>query len=317
MLQPADSSVLLDVVRRDEHLVPSLMLLLSDETPAEQLARVTDVLRAYRCSHDAFASLITALRGNTLVGSVWGQSMPGRSVCLWMPRLVGTEPRQTAIQLLGELDRRLCSRRMDLIQAVLPKSRDQDLQLLAECGFEHAADLAFLFSECGPSDAVSSVSELSFEPFRVDQRERMLALIEATYEGTLDVPVLNGVRKMHDVFEGYWRTGVADPSHWFFVCRDHADVGCLLLANHPDQGQWELVYMGLAPLARGRGWGQVIVEFAKRFVAASADRRLVLAVDSANEPALRVYGQAGFAVCDRRDVMLKIPGCDRLSRPAN
>ena len=32
-----------------------------------------------------------------------------------------------------------------------------------------------------------------------------------------------------------------------------SDVGVLLLTDHPVDGQWELLYMGLAPEARGGG----------------------------------------------------------------
>ena len=88
---------------------------------------------------------------------------------------------------------------------------------------------------------------------------------------------------------------------------ENTDVGCLLLADHPSQDQLELVYMGLVPSARGRGWGES--SFAKLCrVARNCGRaRVVLAVDSANWPALAMYRRAGFAEFERRTVMIFSP----------
>jgi mycothiol synthase len=87
---------------------------------------------------------------------------------------------------------------------------------------------------------------------------------------------------------------------------DGADLGCLLLADHPDQRIWELVYMGIVPEARGRGLGLALARQAQWRARQAGAERLVLAVDAANEPALRGYAAAGFITWDRRSVFLKL-----------
>ena len=73
------------------------------------------------------------------------------------------------------------------------------------------------------------------------------------------------------------------------------DVGCLLIADWPQNDQWELIYMGVVPEARGRGYGVAVVRQAQWLAGCAGRQRLVLAVDTANEPAMRVYAAAGFS----------------------
>jgi GNAT superfamily N-acetyltransferase len=97
---------------------------------------------------------------------------------------------------------------------------------------------------------------------------------------------------------------------WCFVRRedgDHqnADIGCALMTGHPRNTQAELMYMGLVPEARGQGLGRVVVQHVKRVARTAGFRRLVVAVDRNNTPALRVYEGEGFHVWDERDVWIK------------
>jgi hypothetical protein len=79
----------------------------------------------------------------------------------------------------------------------------------------------------------------------------------------------------------------------------------LLLADHPDDDQWELVYMGIIPAARGRGWGLQITRHAQWLTGCAARRRLILAVDAANQPAVAMYAAAGFQTWNRRSAFVK------------
>jgi ribosomal protein S18 acetylase RimI-like enzyme len=80
----------------------------------------------------------------------------------------------------------------------------------------------------------------------------------------------------------------------------------LLLADHPDSQQTELVYCGLAPDWRGRGWGLQITRRAQWAARCDSRQRLMLAVDAANRHALAIYAEAGFRAYDRRRVFGKI-----------
>ena len=63
--------------------------------------------------------------------------------------------------------------------------------------------------------------------------------------------------------------------------------------------------MGLIPEARGQEHGIDIVRYAQWLAAEAGAERLVLAVDAANAPAIRVYSAAGFQTWDRRSVFLR------------
>jgi ribosomal protein S18 acetylase RimI-like enzyme len=89
------------------------------------------------------------------------------------------------------------------------------------------------------------------------------------------------------------------------------------LADHPAARHVELVYMGLIPPARGRGWGRQIVLQAQQMANRLDRDRIVLAVDAANEPARAIYSAAGFKAWDQRSVFLRfLPGRARVGANA-
>jgi ribosomal protein S18 acetylase RimI-like enzyme len=135
-----------------------------------------------------------------------------------------------------------------------------------------------------------------------------MRLIEETYEQTLDCTALDGVRRVNHVVNGYQATGIFRPENWLIVRADEEDVGVLLLADHPQAGHWELMYMGLVPNVRGHRWGQLITRHAQWMASQAGVERIVLAVDAANEPALAMYRRTGFEMWDRRTVYVRFPG---------
>ena len=106
-------------------------------------------------------------------------------------------------------------------------------------------------------------AKLSLRNTRAANGERLADVIQRTYEGTLDCTALDGARDMDDVIDGYKATGVFRRQNWMFVRHGGADVGVLLLADHPAARQWELMYMGLVPEYRGSGWGRQIAHYAQ------------------------------------------------------
>jgi ribosomal protein S18 acetylase RimI-like enzyme len=61
----------------------------------------------------------------------------------------------------------------------------------------------------------------------------------------------------------------------------------------------------LVPEVRGRGWGAAFTELALWLGRQAAAERVVLAVDSANEPAIRMYQSLGFFEFARRAVWIR------------
>jgi mycothiol synthase len=171
-----------------------------------------------------------------------------------------------------------------------------------------SADLNPLDKSATSRTAADVSGRLEFEPIdpeRVEDRHR--DVIAATYEGSLDCPALDETRAIDDEIASYHGGGEFSDRRWFLVRHDGNDVGCLLLAAPADQRYWEIVYLGLVPSARGRGWGVQLVRRAQSVAAAAGARGLVLGVDARNTPALDMYGRTGFVRWERRLVYLFTP----------
>jgi len=250
--------------------------------------------------------LYIALRGETLRGATWAQRQPGNTAMFWRPQLLGSEPITTARRLAVAAIQDLDNSTIGMAQVLLPSQNADGVPLLKGVGFRHLADLLYLSCEadCYPSSAPKS-THIEFVPYDESQLGRFMLLIERTYEGTLDCAALNGMRQMVEVVAGYRSTGVFRPENWLVVRGGGQDAGVLMLADHPAAGHWELVYMGLVPEARGRGWGRKIARHAQSLARAANVERIVTAVDATNEPALRMYCAVGFQLWDRRTVLVR------------
>jgi ribosomal protein S18 acetylase RimI-like enzyme len=247
-------------------------------------------------------------------GAVWCHVQPGALALVHPPALVLGEPEATADRLLARVVELLAERRVRLAQALLETDAGSDAERLVRGGFHRAADLLYLVLQLPLAALQPPVAgDLQLEAYRESQFERLACLLEATYVDTRDCPALNGLRPAQEVLAGHRAIGRFDPGLWAFARHQNQDVGCLLLADHPASGQYEVVYMGLTPAARGRGWGHELTRHAATLAQAAGRRQLVLAVDADNAPALKTYAAAGFAAWDRRSVFLRVTGAPKYS----
>jgi mycothiol synthase len=275
---------------------------------------LTDISRGQRSLEGLFA----AWRGDEVVAAIWIEPHAGAAAGIWPPQLAAAAPEHLADSLLARALLELESKKVTMVQCLVLTDASADAQRLRRAGFEHSCDLLYLVSQKGSFPSAPVNTDLTFVPVEPAKLDDLAKLVESTYEGTLDCPAIDRGpdhrRDCRDVLEGYRATSCGDLSHWFVVRSGDEEAGCLLLACD-DRGQnWELVYMGLVPAARGRGLGIEIVRHAQWLVARQGGDRLVLAVDAANEPALKTYGAAGFLAWDKRSVFLKFlpPSADGL-----
>ena len=203
-----------------------------------------------------------AFRGEKLTGAVLALTQPGRTAVVWSPRLAADEPRETAGRLLEASQTPLPPLGIRMVQALLPPDGTVDAELLTAAGFRHFSDLLYLVCLADDFPATSPCPEFQFEPYSLARHGRFAHLVDATYEESLDCPAVNGVRSIDDVLQGYKATGNFDPERWFTVLDRGEEVGCLILTDYPEHATWELIYMGLLPMARGRGRGLRIVRHA-------------------------------------------------------
>jgi hypothetical protein len=198
--------------------------------------------------------VFAALADGQLVGALWTEPQPGRAVVFSRPQLVEGQGKPTAVALLKAAAEHAIASGAVLLEALLETDAGDALECFLAAGFEHACDLLYLVGQAAmfPSAARAPAPELEFAVVGPADDARLAAIVDRTYEGTLDCPRLNQVRSSDEVLAGYQAIGAFSRERWFIVRREARDIGCLLLADHPQTNQWELVYMGLVPEARGR-----------------------------------------------------------------
>jgi GNAT superfamily N-acetyltransferase len=250
-----------------------------------------------------------AFREGILAGSLLTQVQPGRSAMLWPPRLSSGESKETAGRLMEAALQALSESDLRIVQALLPTDVGEDVDVLRTAGFRHFSDLLYLVCVDADFPTVEIAplsSDVEFVPVTDEQEPRIATLVEATYVDTRDCPAVNGLRSIDDVLLGYRATGRYDSQGWLYVRHRGEDVGCLITADHPPHNTRELIYMGLVPAARRKGLGTVVIHHALWLAARDRQKRVVLAVDAANEPALRMYAAAGFQAWDRKSVFIRV-----------
>jgi ribosomal protein S18 acetylase RimI-like enzyme len=219
---------------------------------------------------------------------------------------VGSEPLSTQQALLDAASRLFQTRGVGMAQVLLRQGSETEEQSLRQGGFYRLAQLLYLVSLDRDFPRSPPQTTISFRPYRPAEYSRLVQLVQSTYEQTLDCPGLNGIRDVEDVLAGYRSGGAFDADLWLIASHANSDVGCLLLTGHDAEAAGELSYMGIVPAARGHGWGQQMARYAQWLMRKRNYSRLVLAVDAANGPAVRMYAGAGFQVWDQRIVYVKI-----------
>jgi len=289
----------------DKHLPEALRLVFGRLSPDDRTAQEEAILAEMAAAEISALGLIGAVREGRLVGAVLSQVQPGKTALVWPSRLVPDEPPTTAAGLLEAACGSLDTQGVCMAQALTSGTQKADAQLLQAGGFEPLADLLYLVSFREDFPDKPPDTQLQFETYSSATHDRLARVLEATYKQTLDCPALNGVRQIEDILVGYRSTGEFIPDYWLIIRNGGKDVGCLLLADHRQHDNMELVYMGVVSSLRGRGWGIQITRQAQWLTRQAGRRRLVLAVDAGNAPAVRMYCEAGFQTWDRRSVYLR------------
>jgi ribosomal protein S18 acetylase RimI-like enzyme len=300
----------LSIVRCPPHrLAEAISLVLVDVAPSQRRAIATAIAHFDDAAELANEPLFVAFNDKQFYGASWGQRQSGNYAVFWPPQLVNGYDEATARRLAEAVVRSLDETVVEMTQVLISDAQSDSIGVLEHVGFRHLADLLYLTCEAHrfPTKSVSE-AHIDFVPYSGPLRSRLMQLIERTYEQTLDCTALNGVRDVDSVINGYQSTGVFNPQNWMIVRANSEDVGVLLLADHPTAGHWELMYMGLVPEVRGKHWGQQITQHAQWLAGKAGVERIVLAVDSTNLPALRMYRSTGFEIWDKRTVFVRFPG---------
>jgi mycothiol synthase len=188
------------------------------------------------------------------------------------------------------------------------------------CQFEPLAELIYLERAVHRAPQEQPPLGFAWETYSSSNHDDFARAVTATYAGSLDCPRLNGRRDIEDVLAGHKAAGEFDPKLWFLLRKQGSSTrsrqgpstssgqnddrdslaGVLLMSRSTRTDAVELVYLGLQPAYRGRRLADAMMRHAFATVAAIGSRRLSLAVDSNNVPALRLYRRHGMTqVCSR------------------
>ncbi len=300
--------------------------------------QVSAFLRYARAMSLDLSRLWVCLEHGRMVGACACIESPGRTALMLVPDSQVLEPHRSAGPRLLEQAIAAESRRdVRLLQCLLHPEDDANAAMLADAGFRELATLLYL--ECDPREAVSADAprpsaapprsvEGSEGPPRIaepsspgsarppggvaeprtwrwitytpERRRAFADLILATYEASLDCPALSGLRPIDDIIAGHQAAGRFDPQHWLLLqSGDHA-AGCILFAENPVRPALELVYMGVHPRERCHGIGTALLRGGLALARRERFEVVTVAVDAANEPALRLYRRHGFQQTTRR-----------------
>lgn len=229
---------------------------------------------------------------------------PGRTAMMTISPLRGRREEEAAVRVLAAAQAEAPRLDLAIVQALLDPRQSTEEASLLSAGFRTIASLAYMERSVAGVDPALSAQAVagplpagaSLEPYddRPASRESLAQLLAETYEDTLDCPGLSGLRSPQDVLAGHRRGGRFDPSLWTILALRGRPVGALLLNEAQHAAGLDLVYLGLVPEARGRGFGRVLLARAISLAQARGDRSIMLAVDEENAPALRLYRAAGF-----------------------
>ena len=207
---------------------------------------------------------------------------------------------EDVISLGGLLDyvaKQLVKIDIHLAQILLEPKETLEQEATIAGGFEKLATLTYLQRPISkrtmPPEPIWPQG-VTVEQYRDDIRDDVLTAVLASYEQTLDCPGLFGLREPNDILAGHQATGKFDPALWTLLRVDGKPSGVVLLNPFPKQRTVELVYIGLAPIARGKSLGKQLLRHALRLLDPKRARTITLAVDDVNTPALDMYKSEGF-----------------------
>jgi mycothiol synthase len=177
-------------------------------------------------------------------------------------------------------------------------------RIFFEAGFGVLCRLNILEAGVGLETSEESMEDIGWLSYGQVSEDRFSDLILETYEASKDCPRLTGLRTGREILAGHRSSGLFEPDGWAILQFRRRDAGVLLLNNTEEEPErMELVYMGLAPWARGADLGDLLLNQAFRIARRKGKKTIRLAVDCENTPALRLYRHFGFKEAARQTVL--------------
>ncbi len=224
-----------------------------------------------------------------------------------------SKPRRRGhVDRIANLLHRTCQQvpqeQVNLFQALLDPMDDLRLHAFHEAGFRQIAVLKYMQLYIRHNARQPVIPDnVRFSPYQHDLRPIFLQMLDASYENTLDCPQLHGLRDTDDVLSGHMQTSLFDPTLWTLMYVDNKPAGIMLLDQIQDNLCVELTYIGLAEKHRKKQLASLLLQRALWQCTQHNYTSLVLAVDEANTPAIRLYNTFGFRCTTSKTAMIMPP----------
>jgi GNAT superfamily N-acetyltransferase len=289
---------------------PALELLYHRVPEPARSALVISALEESQSSSLDLSGLWVAHDRGSLTGVMLTQELAGAAAALWAPEIKVRWHRSTVADvLLNAALMQLRERGVQIVQALLDESSPaQSSADLTRNGLVRVTDLTYMSRETAqPLELDTRIPQLQWSQFTSKLEPEFQRILEATYVQSLDMPELEGTRSLRDILRTHKAAGRFNPERWQIGhVRGEPDAAAILLLTQAvDREAWEVSYLGLTPMARGRGLGRSTLVHALDLARAHVDH-LELAVDTRNQPAEKLYLRAGFTPHDRRAVYIRL-----------
>ncbi len=268
--------------------------------------RVAGLLADSRDRSLSIELLVAAFQGEECLSAALAVESPGRAALVFVPEDAAAADRcQATIACLQALQHAAMERRIILLEMLLPLDSERLAVSVRASGFRYLTRLLYLRRTVDPAACrLGPADDLRWVTYGAGQNELFADVVERTYAQSLDCPELTGLRPMSDVLAAHRAAGVFDPTLWSLALRRDEPVAVLLLNRLPRQPALEIVYMGVAQVARGTGVANDVLRRAVDAAGRLSATSLALAVDQRNAPARRVYARWGFAEFAARDAWI-------------
>lgn len=250
---------------------------------------------------------IVAMKDNQIAGMCLWVPSPGRTGMLFSPnaRQFPDVLEPVALCVKQAVKDAACYG-LTMVQMLLEPADAPGIQLATSAGLWQLAKLHYMERrtprfrgtvELPPGYQLETYSDALHVDF--------VQAIEMSYEGAKDCPALTGLRRIEDVIAGHKAVGVFDPLLWYLVRGEKKSIaGCLLLAYVKQRDALDLVYLGLAPSARGKGVARALMQLVLHMAVERHVSVLTLAVDAQNQPASHLYKRFGYSIVSDRVALI-------------
>ncbi len=235
---------------------------------------------------------------------------PGRTAMLLIGLRSEEKPPEALKTLIETTARELAGEDVVLLQSLVAPEQIAIATSLRGTGFTYLAELVYMENPIrNQRPNRPSPHNLRHLAYSDALHGQFVSAVDLTYRESLDCPGLSGTRDPHDVVLGHRHTGDCDPVRdWHLALIDNEPAGVLLLSRVCGRPLTEVVYLGVAPAARGKGVGDALLSLAFDVARKSKSRAITLAVDRANTFARDLYARWEFSpIASRRAWIRRMP----------